>query len=177
MGVFNLRRSHTRKCINDHLPSSLPSTASSMASIHSAHTTDVKKDGVVTTENINSSVDYVRNVNATIVNPLEGIPKDQLRHKVDAFCESWGFQDQREYFQKGALIAQNPTTFEDIPELTEDDKYHIRRETTHKWHLPKDLYFAIALCSLGSAIQGWDNTGANGANLSFPQVRVFPQRS
>lgn len=148
-----------------------------MASIHSAHTTDVKKDGVVTTENINSSVDYVRNVNATIVNPLEGIPKDQLRHKVDAFCESWGFQDQREYFQKGALIAQNPTTFEDIPELTEDDKYHIRRETTHKWHLPKDLYFAIALCSLGSAIQGWDNTGANGANLSFPQVRVFPQRS
>ena len=45
----------------------------------------------------------------------------------------------------------------------------LRREVTHKWHLPKHLYFTIALCSLGSAIQGWDNTGANGANLSFPQ--------
>lgn len=56
-----------------------------------------------------------------------------------------------------------------IPELTDDDKLALRREITHKWHLPRHLYYAIALCSLGSALQGWDNTGANGANLSFPQ--------
>ncbi|CAO2648164.1 Nn.00g090860.m01.CDS01 [Neocucurbitaria sp. VM-36] len=140
-----------------------------MASLHSTHTINVKEDNTVTTENINSSIDFVRNINANIINPLEGISRDRLRHKVDAFCESWGFQEELEYFQKGALVAQNPDMFEDIPELTEDDKYHIRRETTHRWHLPKDLYYAIALCSLGSAIQGWDNTGANGANLSFPQ--------
>lgn len=42
-------------------------------------------------------------------------------------------------------------------------------ELADRWHLPKALYFSIALCSLGSAIQGWDNTGANGANLSYPQ--------
>ena len=45
----------------------------------------------------------------------------------------------------------------------------ITNTDTDKWHLPKDLYYSIALCSLGSAVQGWDNTGANGANLSFPQ--------
>jgi hypothetical protein len=30
------------------------------------------------------------------------------------------------------------------------------------------LYFTIALCSIGAAVQGWDQTGSNGANLSFP---------
>lgn len=140
------------------------------ASTHSAHSGDLKKDQVIATENIDTTIDYARNVNAKIVNPLAGIPKPRLRDKVNAFCESWGFQEKREVFWKGALAAQNPSTFEEIPELLEEDKYHIRREATHRWHLPKDLYFAIALCSLGSAIQGWDNTGANGANLSFPQV-------
>lgn len=72
-------------------------------------------------------------------------------------------------FQRGALAAQRPESFEELSELTEDDKYHLRREITHRWHLPKALYGAIAICSLGSALQGWDNTGANGANLSFPK--------
>lgn len=71
-------------------------------------------------------------------------------------------------FQRGALVAQKPIAFEEIEELTEEDKYHLRREITHRWHLPKALYGAIAICSLGSALQGWDNTGANGALLSFP---------
>ncbi|KAF2642338.1 hypothetical protein P280DRAFT_540157 [Massarina eburnea CBS 473.64] len=140
-----------------------------MASIHSVDKKNIKADDVVTTENIDTTLNYARNVNAKIVNPLAGIPKDTLRHKVDAFCESWGFQEERDVFWKGALAAQNPTTVEELQELDEEDKYHIRREVTHRWHLPKDLYFAIAICSLGSAIQGWDNTGANGANLSFPQ--------
>lgn len=35
---------------------------------------------------------------------------------------------------------------------------------------PKTLYLTIVLCSIASAIQGWDQEGANGANLSFPVV-------
>lgn len=26
----------------------------------------------------------------------------------------------------------------------------------------------VAVCSIGAAVQGWDQTGTNGANLSFP---------
>jgi hypothetical protein len=71
------------------------------------------------------------------------------------------------------LAAQHQKGFEDLSELTDDDKYHLRREHTRtstgilesfhlisnlesrpdKWHLPKDLYFSIVICSLGSAIQ------------------------
>lgn len=27
----------------------------------------------------------------------------------------------------------------------------------------------MVICALGAATQGWDQTGSNGANLSFPQ--------
>ncbi|KAJ6069051.1 hypothetical protein N7499_010938 [Penicillium canescens] len=113
--------------------------------------------------------DYSRNVNARIYNPLSGITKDDLYDRVLRFCQEYGFEEHVETFQKGALVAQRPKEFEELPELTDDDKYYLRRETTHKWHLPRALYYSIGLCSLGSAIQGWDNTGANGANLSFPK--------
>ncbi|KAL1893498.1 hypothetical protein Sste5346_006326 [Sporothrix stenoceras] len=111
------------------------------------------------------------NVNARIVNPLAGISKPELQVRVNDFCNENNWPDKRDVFYRGALAAQNPSpdAWGEIEELTEDDKYWLKREITHKWHLPRHLYYAIALCSLGSAIQGWDNTGANGANLSFPQ--------
>ncbi|KUJ17644.1 uncharacterized protein LY89DRAFT_733479 [Mollisia scopiformis] len=115
------------------------------------------------------NVSFAQNINAKICNPLAGIPKPELLASVASFCETYGLTDKLSVFEKGALVAQIPENFESIEELTEDDKYHLRREITHKWHLPKDLYYTIALCSLGSALQGWDNTGANGANLSFPE--------
>ncbi|KAJ5736958.1 uncharacterized protein N7483_002083 [Penicillium malachiteum] len=112
---------------------------------------------------------YSQNINARILNPLAGVTKDDLYDRVYRFCQEYGFEDQVELFQKGTLAAQHQKGLEDLTELSDEDKYYLEREYTHKWHLPKDLYFSIAQCSLGSAIQGWDNTGANGANLSFPQ--------
>lgn len=104
-----------------------------------------------------------------IRNPLAGISRADLRTQVIAFCEDYDFQDKIDVFYRGALAAQNPINYENIEELSDDDKRVLEREVTHKWHLPRTLYYGIALCSLGSAVQGWDNTGANGANLSFPQ--------
>ncbi|KAK1673169.1 hypothetical protein BDP55DRAFT_717611, partial [Colletotrichum godetiae] len=116
-----------------------------------------------------TDADYSRNIDAKIHNPLIGVSKSDLRVQVSGFCREYGFREKEDVFYRGALAAQNPDTYNSLEELTEDDKNVLRREVTHKWHLPRDLYCSIALCSLGSAIQGWDNTGANGANLSFPQ--------
>lgn len=69
--------------------------------------------------------------------------------EVQIFCDANGFQDEVETFQKGALVAQNPGSFEDLPLLTEDDRYYLRRETTHRWHHPKTLYLTVATLSLG----------------------------
>jgi hypothetical protein len=49
---------------------------------------------------------------------------------VEEFVGEKGFNDRLKLFQKGALLAQNPKTFESIPELDEEDKAAIRREIT-----------------------------------------------
>ncbi|KAF8228681.1 hypothetical protein L208DRAFT_1424354 [Tricholoma matsutake] len=112
----------------------------------------------------------VINQQARIQNPLHGIPKDSLMAQVEAFAREQGMEDIEPILKKGALIAQSPKNYESIPELDENDKAVIRRETTHKWSQPAALYTTIIICSLAAAVQGWDQTGSNGANLSFPQV-------
>ncbi|KAG5638132.1 hypothetical protein H0H81_001735 [Sphagnurus paluster] len=114
-------------------------------------------------------IDLANNVQAKIQNPLYGIPKETLFTQVEVFAREKGMEDIIPFLKKGALLAQNPGNFENISELDEDDKEVIRRETTHKWSQPRDLYLTVIICSLAAAVQGWDQTGSNGANLSFPQ--------
>jgi len=110
----------------------------------------------------------MNNVSARIQNPLYGIPRKVLLSQVEDFAKEKGMEDIIPLLQKGALVAQNPSHFETIPELDEEDRKVIRRETTHKWSQTRDLYFTVILCSVAAAVQGWDQTGSNGANLSFP---------
>ncbi|KAJ6607589.1 hypothetical protein B0H10DRAFT_2166759 [Mycena sp. CBHHK59/15] len=109
------------------------------------------------------------NVDAKITNPLKNVPKAVLLEQAAQFCVKYDFADRVALFQKAALVAQNPAAFESIEELSAEEKYHLRRELTHKWHLPAAMYYTVFITALGAAIQGWDNTGANGANLSFPE--------
>ncbi|KAF9451300.1 hypothetical protein P691DRAFT_699702 [Macrolepiota fuliginosa MF-IS2] len=131
---------------------------------------DIRKDSGSIEDQVEKTDRIVNNVSARIQNPLYGIPKEKLLSQVEDFANEKGLEDITLLLQKGALIAQNPSHFETIPELNEEDKETIRRETTHKWTQPRDLYFTVILCSIAAAVQGWDQTGSNGANLSFPQV-------
>ena len=77
-------------------------------------------------------------------------------------------QDMVPLLKKGALVAQDPPAFEEIAELDEVERDALRNEVLHKWRQPVALYFTVILCSIGAAVQGWDQTGSNGANLSWP---------
>ncbi|TDZ24183.1 putative metabolite transport protein YwtG [Colletotrichum orbiculare MAFF 240422] len=117
--------------------------------------------------------DLSRNLEAKIKNPLEGISYDQLMQDVTAFCEEHSLQEEIALFRKGALIAQDPTGYENIrgPEaLDEAEIRALRDEVEHKWRMPKKLFLTIATCSIGAAVQGWDQTGTNGANIFFPEI-------
>ncbi|EIN06371.1 hypothetical protein PUNSTDRAFT_89926 [Punctularia strigosozonata HHB-11173 SS5] len=131
--------------------------------------TTEKPDPTTSHFEVTDHVDLNNNVSARIQNPLSHIPKAQLLADVDAFARENDLSDKVELLRKGALVGQNPAAFERIPELDDADKEALRRETTHKWSQPWSLYFTIILCSVGAAVQGWDQTGSNGANLSFPQ--------
>jgi len=118
-------------------------------------------------------VDLNANLEARIKNPLEGIPRDELMSRVHAFAEEKGLTEHIQLLRKGALVAQDPSNYEDIdgPEaLLEDEKAAIRKEIEHKWRLPARLYLTIITCSIGAAVQGWDQTGTNGANIFFPAI-------
>lgn len=56
-----------------------------------------------------------------------------------------------------------------IDELHDDERAALDYEKAHKWNGSVMLWYSISLCAVGAATQGWDQTGANGANLSFPE--------
>ena len=90
---------------------------------------------------------------------------------VEVFCKEKNLTGYVDLVKKGALIAQDPAGFEQVQSLQEDEREALRFEAAHKWKHPMALYFTIIVCSIGAAVQGWDQTGSNGANLSFPVVR------
>ncbi|KAM0330134.1 hypothetical protein ACHAQA_004307 [Verticillium albo-atrum] len=109
-------------------------------------------------------------VDGSIRNPLDGLPKDELLRRAEAFARTHGLTDETEHFKRAALAAQNPNGFDSIPELLESDRAALVTEANHRWKHPKALYFTIFINSVAAAIQGWDQTGSNGANLSYPEA-------
>ena len=90
---------------------------------------------------------------------MADIPYHDLMHDVELFAEEKQLTDKLDLLKKGALIAQDPSNFETIEMLTEDERQVLRQEATHKWSHPVKLYYTIILCSIGAAVQGWDQTG------------------
>lgn len=86
-----------------------------------------------------------------------------------AFAESHGMAEHAALFGRAALVARDPERFETVIELDEQERSALAYERAHKWHGPVMLWYSISLCAVGAATQGWDQTGSNGANLSFPQ--------
>ncbi|EMD37517.1 hypothetical protein CERSUDRAFT_114155 [Gelatoporia subvermispora B] len=118
------------------------------------------------------------NINAKLANPLAHIPHDQLVADAVKFAHSHGLGQYEDEFKKGAVLAQDPTAFETLPLLTDEDRNVLRREITHKWDQPKTLYWLVIMCSLGAAVQGMDESVINGANLFFaPQFGITPTSS
>merc|ERR1712230_339404 len=113
-------------------------------------------------------VDLNKNVDAKVSNPLAGITYEELMHDVEMFAQEKGLEDKTDLIKRGALVAQDPANFENMTLLEEEEKAALRWESEHKWSHPLALYFTIIVCSIGAAVQGWDQTGSNGANLSFP---------
>lgn len=109
-----------------------------------------------------------------IRNPLAHLSTEEVIKDVQDFSRTNGFPEMTDLLVKGALVAKDPPAFESVPGLTEAEQEAIRNEVLHKWRQPKSLYFTIILCSVGAAVQGWDQTGSNGANLSFPDALGIP---
>lgn len=56
--------------------------------------------------------------------------------------------------RKGALVAGNQHTFEELPDLNEEEKAALRLEHTNKWKQTKTLYALVICCSMAAVVQG-----------------------
>lgn len=90
---------------------------------------------------------------------------------VEHFAETRGLQQHVALLKKGALVAQNPTEAHKIDgaeKLSAEELEVLDDEVTHRWRMPLRLFLTIFTCSIGAAVQGWDQTGSNGATIFFP---------
>ncbi|KAJ5685361.1 hypothetical protein N7536_007980 [Penicillium majusculum] len=117
------------------------------------------------------------NVTGEIKNPLAGIPHGQLMANVTAYATEYDLQDILPLLKKGAMVAQSPAGIEGISELDDDDRRVLYEENTRRWKHPFALYYTVVLNSISAAIQGWDQTGSNGANLTFDVQFGIPNNS
>ncbi|KAH8751536.1 putative polyol transporter 5 [Hyaloscypha sp. PMI_1271] len=117
-----------------------------------------------------SVAEMTQNVTGEIKNPLAGISKAQLIQDVEQFASDNDLTDITEDLIKGALVAQSPHHIDQIHELNDEDRRILHEEVTHKWKHPRILYVTIILNSVAAAIQGWDQTASNGANLTFAEA-------
>lgn len=104
------------------------------------------------------------------MNRPQSHPELNYRLQVEHFANQHGLNSEVELLKKGALVAQDPAGYQSLPELSEDEKHAFYTEVTKKWSHPFKLYMTVAVCSIGAAVQGWDQTGTNGANLAFPDA-------
>jgi hypothetical protein len=92
-------------------------------------------------------------------NPLARLSKEATVADAAAFAENNGMADKVALFGRAALVARDPTRFEMLTELEDDERAALIYERDHKWHGSKTLWYSIGLCAIGAATQGWDQTG------------------
>lgn len=82
-------------------------------------------------------------------NILAHLSKDDLLNDVRTFAAEKGLEEYLPDLEKGALLAQRPDDYEEIAELTDEDRVSIRYEKEHKWSHPLWLWLTIIICSTG----------------------------
>ncbi|KAH7017941.1 hypothetical protein B0J12DRAFT_586247 [Macrophomina phaseolina] len=105
----------------------------------------------------------------SVDNPLDNLTPEELKQAVAAFHLNYSLISvvDEKLLQKGARIAQSPRTFEAIEEVTEE-KQILRDEHMRLIRQPSAFWVTICSTCIAAALQGWDQTGTNGANLEWP---------
>ncbi|KAI4282734.1 MAG: hypothetical protein L6R35_005322 [Caloplaca aegaea] len=103
-----------------------------------------------------------------VENPLRRFSPEKTAADARIFAETHEMAEHADLFARAALVAREPSQFDGMTELDDGERAALAYERDHKWHGSKMLWYSIGLCAIGAATQGWDQTGSNGANLSFP---------
>lgn len=115
------------------------------------------------------------NVDSKLVNPFRGMRPEQMEELIESFMEKTKIEDiYLGLIRKGAYLAQDREAFDhprnDELRLNPEERSTLEREdprTGNKWDQPWIMYALVGCCSLGAAVQGWDETAVNGAQIFY----------
>ncbi|KAL9607545.1 MAG: hypothetical protein Q9167_007548 [Letrouitia subvulpina] len=104
------------------------------------------------------------NINSKLVNPFQGLRHEEMDELIKAFMSKSRIDSiYEESIRKGAFLAQDKEAFNDTRddglELTSEERTTLMLEDPKqgsKWNQPWILYALVGCCSLGAAVQGWD---------------------
>lgn len=95
-------------------------------------------------------------INLRDANPLAGFSVEALRSQGAQYARLHEMDSAVDIraFEIGAILAQDPTAFDQVEALTEEERHVLHREVTSRWSQPKSLYLIVVLCSTCAALQG-----------------------
>lgn len=114
-------------------------------------------------------------LNGLLINPFRGKSTKQMADVADEFIQISRIKNEwHDCIRKGAFLAQNYYAFanerEDGLQLSREDQEALKQEDPkigNKWDQPFILYALVVCCSLGAAVQGWDETAVNQAQIFY----------
>ena len=110
------------------------------------------------------------NESTRIDNPLARKLPEQVDREAREFAKKvCPDAPDEELFVKAARIARDPPGWENVAGLTEQERKALVSEwKLGFWRQTKTLRVTIATLSVAAIIQGWTQTGGNGANQNWP---------
>ncbi|KAK3117286.1 hypothetical protein LTR53_001467 [Teratosphaeriaceae sp. CCFEE 6253] len=103
-------------------------------------------------------------------NPLLSLRPDQVDHLTKSFVREYRLENHEDVFVKAGKILRDPEAWISVPRLTAEEKDALKHETSLGfWKQPKQLQVTIVTLCVAAVVQGWNQTGTNGANLNWPQ--------
>ena len=102
--------------------------------------------------------------------PFDRLDEEEINSRVDQFIQETGLGLYRQYFLKGAFIAQNDRAFvgprDDNLSLEDEERTSLQEEKTRRWKHPRSIWQLVILCAVGAATQGWDQSAIDGCKVS-----------
>lgn len=119
-----------------------------------------------------------RNVNAKLANPLAGMSHSTLENMGATYARKHQVGDETDIraFRLGACLAQDPTKYDSVAGLTEQELEVLRKEFTNRWSQKPLLYLVILLCSTCAAVQGMGKWLISNLSPSIPHADHDDQR-
>ncbi|KAB8346234.1 hypothetical protein FH972_023279 [Carpinus fangiana] len=119
-------------------------------------------------------IDGEYSINGLLVNPFAGKSREEMDYMIKNFMAVTQIDSHStDLFCKGALLAQNSDAFKDGEldgmSLRPEEQRALKAEGPdgNKWDQPGILYALVACCSMGAAVQGWDETAVNQAQIYY----------